>query len=610
MKRIQRMRTGALLVFLTPLPLRAATFYVAPSGSDANPGTETQPFATIAQGQTAASPGDTVYIRGGEYIYNSSTSAVGVLFNKSGAANQRINYWAYPGEKPIFDFFGMNAQARLYGFRVTGSWLHFRGLELRGVQQIIMTVNESWCIRVEGGSNDIFERLDLHHNQGPGLFIQTGSNNHVLNVDAHDNYDPAMSGGNSDGFGCHSTGTGNIFSGCRAWWNSDDGFDFINSPGACTVENSWAFRNGYQPGTTTAAGNGAGFKAGGFGLDPASFPSVIPRHVIRFNVAWANRSQGFYANHHPGAIEWLNNTAFNNPRNFDMLADVGAAAHFLRNNLAAGTGTALANATAAEIDQASNSWSLAVTVSNADFASVADTSVLSPRQADGSLPNIDFLHLAAGSDLIDKGASVGFPHVGAAPDLGAFEYGAPTPDGGSGTGGSAGTAGAGGGSGAGGGGTSGTGGVADAGGGRGGASGGTAGTGGATTGGGGSGGIAGSAGVGGGGVAGSGGIGAGGVGAGGGAGGGGGAGVGGGGVTDAAAGSGGIGGATGGTSAGASGSPRGNDAGQAACSCRIGQMRGKLSDAAPFNLFAIAAWLRSRKNRRPRERVRPPTKSS
>ncbi|HMI83693.1 MAG TPA: right-handed parallel beta-helix repeat-containing protein, partial [Polyangiaceae bacterium] len=382
MKRTPGTRAGALLLFLAPLPLQAATFYVAPNGSDTNPGTEMQPFATITQGQMAASAGDTVYLRGGEYIFNSSTSAVGVLFSKSGAQNQRINYWAYPGEKPIFDFFGMNAQARLYGFRVTGSWLHFRGLELRGVQQIIMTVNESWCIRVEGGSNDIFELLDLHHNQGPGLFIQAGSNNQVLNVDSHENYDPAMGGGNSDGFGCHSTGTGNIFTGCRSWWNSDDGFDFINCPGACTVEKSWSFRNGYQPGTTTAAGNGAGFKAGGFGLDTTTFPSTIPRHVIRFNVAWGNRSQGFYANHHPGAIEWLNNTAFNNPRNFDMLADVGAAAHFLRNNLAAGTGTALANATAAEIDDDYNSWSVAVTVSNADFASVVDTAVLSPRQAD------------------------------------------------------------------------------------------------------------------------------------------------------------------------------------------------------------------------------------
>jgi hypothetical protein len=582
MKRIPRIgaSAGALLLFLAPLHSWAATFYVAPSGSDTNPGSEMQPFATIAQGQTAASPGDTVYIRGGEYIFNSSTAAVGVLFNKSGAQNQRINYWAYPGEKPIFDFFGMNAQARLYGFRVTGSWLHFRGLELRGVQQIIMTVNESWCIRVEGGSNDIFELLDLHHNQGPGLFIQAGSNNQVLNVDSHDNYDPAMSGGNSDGFGCHSTGTGNIFSGCRAWWNSDDGFDLINSPGACTVERSWAFRNGYQPGTTTAAGNGAGFKAGGFGLDPP-FPSPVPRHVIRFNVAFANRSQGFYANHHPGAIEWLNNTSFNNPRNFDMLADVGAAAHFLRNNLAAGTGTALANATAAEIDDDYNSWSLPVMVSNADFASVADAQVLSPRQADGSLPNIDFLHLLAGSDLIDKGTSVGFPYAGAAPDLGAFEYGAPTTDGGGGAGGSGGSAGNAGAAGNGGAAGSrsdggGAGGSAGADAGAGDARGGAAGTGGATTGGGTAGvggGVGGAAGIGGNaGISGNG-------------------GAGGGGVADAAAGSGGMAGATGGSSAGASGSPRGSDVGQASCSCRLTETRARLSAAAFFYLIAGAAWL-------------------
>jgi hypothetical protein len=45
----------------------------------------------------------------------------------------------------------------------------------------------------------------------------------------------------------------------------------------------------------------------------------------------------------------------------------------------------------------------------------------SPRQADGSLPEIEFLHLASGSDLIDAGVDVGLPFNGKAPDLGAFE---------------------------------------------------------------------------------------------------------------------------------------------------------------------------------------------
>jgi parallel beta-helix repeat protein len=362
-----------------------------------------------------------VYIRGGEYVYAGDASAEGVRFNKSGAQDQRIDYWAYPGETPVFDFYGMNAQARLYGFRVTASWLHFRGLELQGVQQILTDVNESWCIRVEGGSNNIFENLDLHDNEGPGLFIAGGGDNSVINCDSHHNYDADRGGENADGFGCHSSSAGNVFSGCRAWYNSDDGFDFINSSGTCTVEYSWVWRNGYVPDTTSGAGNGAGIKAGGFGLDPSSFPATIPRHVARFNVSFLNRSQGFYANHHPGGIDWISNTAFSNSRNFDMLADVGAADHYLRNNLAAGSGSALANATASEIDDAYNSWSLSVTVSDADFLSVATSEAEAPRQADGSLPVIDFLHLAEGSDLIDQGEDMGFPFTGAAPDLGAFE---------------------------------------------------------------------------------------------------------------------------------------------------------------------------------------------
>jgi hypothetical protein len=58
------------------------------------------------------------------------------------------------------------------------------------------------------------------------------------------------------------------------------------------------------------------------------------------------------------------------------------------------------------------------------------------------LPAIDFMKLHAGSQMIDKGTNVGLPFVGAAPDLGAFEFGATTTGGVSGSGGRAGTGGA------------------------------------------------------------------------------------------------------------------------------------------------------------------------
>ena len=43
------------------------------------------------------------------------------------------------------------------------------------------------------------------------------------------------------------------------------------------------------------------------------------------------------------------------------------------------------------------------TITNADFVSLDYSGAPGPRNADGSLPTINFLRLAAGSDLIDKG---------------------------------------------------------------------------------------------------------------------------------------------------------------------------------------------------------------
>jgi MYXO-CTERM domain-containing protein len=417
-------RVVVLALLLVPCLARADTYYVAVDGSDDAAGSQSAPFASLKRAQQAVKPGDTVLLRGGRYVFSGSTagSEVGVLLDKSGREGARIVYAAYPGETPVFDFNALRPQARIKGFSVTGSWLHLRGLELTGVQQILTNTNESWCIRVEGGaSHDIFEQLDLHHNEGPGLFIADGGDNLVLNVDSHHNFDPDRNGENADGFGCHSNDAGNTFRGCRAWFNSDDGFDFINAPGVCTAEFSWAFHNGFRPDTSTGAGNGAGFKGGGFTV--AMPPRLIPRHVLRFNVSWANRSQGFYANHHEGGLDFVQNTAFDNTRNFDLLADEGAARHYLRNNIAAGQGTALANATASEIDAAFNSWNSPLTVSDRDFVSVSDQGADAPRGSDGSLPALPFLHLAPGSGLIDKGEALSFPFNGSAPDLGAYETG-------------------------------------------------------------------------------------------------------------------------------------------------------------------------------------------
>ncbi|MGC9452098.1 MAG: right-handed parallel beta-helix repeat-containing protein [Oceanipulchritudo sp.] len=73
----QRNHFPVLLALLAPLCLRAANWYVSPTGNDAFTGSETSPFKTIDRGIEAAAPGDTVVVREGVYreVIQPTTSA-------------------------------------------------------------------------------------------------------------------------------------------------------------------------------------------------------------------------------------------------------------------------------------------------------------------------------------------------------------------------------------------------------------------------------------------------------------------------------------------------------------------------------------------------------
>jgi hypothetical protein len=424
------------------LPVSAANYYVSPTGNNSNAGSKDQPFATIAKGQTAAVAGDTVFFRGGDYKFVSSSDEIGITLNKSGSSGKLIHYLAYPGEAPVFDFYGMTAQKRIKGVLVTGNWLHLKGIEMKGVpQSAALKAHEDWCVYVNGGSNNIFENLNIHHNMGPGFFIQDGGNNYILNCDSHDNYDANSytdgvlnPGENADGFGVHvksGSSTGNHFYGCRSWFNADDGWDFISCLASVTVENCWAWGNGYKTGTTPpqSAGNGNGFKVGGFGATADGAPNPAPQHTVRFCLAFNNKAAGFYQNHHPISNFYYNNTSYNNKSaNFNLLGYKGgdASLGIFRNNIAF-MGTALSNdKTGNGVDAVNNTWNLSISVTAGDFQSTDTAGVGGPRQADGSLPNLAFMKLKASSGLIDKGININLPYNGTAPDMGGFEYGTST----------------------------------------------------------------------------------------------------------------------------------------------------------------------------------------
>ncbi|HEY6077571.1 MAG TPA: right-handed parallel beta-helix repeat-containing protein, partial [Polyangiaceae bacterium] len=430
---------GAL--FLAAGVASAAEYYVAPTGSDSNPGSMAQPFATLQKGHDAASAGDTVWLRAGTYRPTTQ-----IKLSKSGTSDaQRLRFFAYAGELPIIDFSGYvstNKAADTPALLVTGNWLHLKGLEIRSVPVGASGDHSISALRSEGASNNTFELLDIHHNFGPGLFISKGTGgNLILNVDSHDNYDKDGSQGdgqNGDGIGVHyqETGPSTIIRGCRAWLDSDDGYDLISQEVPVIIENSWAIQNGYADGgsISPASGNGNGFKVG------SSQKGV--RHIVRHNVAWKNKAAGFYANHSSGGNTWLNNTSYMNGTQYNMLASpagdsastiilTGDLVHRMRNNI----GFPNKNTNMGGVDSMFNTWDLNITEAATAFASTSDAGALGPRQADGSLPAIDFLKLEAGSALIDKGTDVMLPFVGSAPDLGADEFGAVKPS----TGGTGGT---------------------------------------------------------------------------------------------------------------------------------------------------------------------------
>jgi hypothetical protein len=429
-----------------------AEYWVAPTGNDSNAGTMAAPFATLQKGHDVAAAGDTVWIQGGTYsIVTPRSASAGIALTKSGTSDtNRIKFWAVSGEVPVFDFAMMTISASGYtnGFSVSGSFLHIKGLEIKNVPMLTNSNNGMSA----SGSNNIFELLHFHHINGTGLFISGGTGgNLILNCDSHDNYDPTSSQGdgqNADGFGVHYQETGNptIIRGCRAWWNSDDGYDLINHEVPVTIENSWAMGNGYTNSgmDVPADGNGTGFKAG------SSETGV--RHIIQGCLAWGNRGNGFYANHSLGGNTWYNNTSYRNGTQYNMLATdpvdssgtkvilTGDKVHRMRNNI----GYPNRNSNMEGVDTTFNSWDRMITPADSDFVSVSDTGHMGPRQADGSLPNIDFMKLSATSGLIDQGTDVGLPFAGTAPDLGCYETGLPI----GGTGGGAGTSGGGAGAGA------------------------------------------------------------------------------------------------------------------------------------------------------------------
>ena len=216
-------------MFLISVDAFPSTYYVAPTGgNDSNPGTISQPWATWQKAFDAANAGDTVYFRGGVWTpSNYATLDPTLSHGHVGTHDNPICFFNYPGESPIFD--GTNITNGLTILIDHTSYIKFRGITVRNNFQEGTETVVGWY--PANGGNYYFENCVSHDNGGHGWQAMGYDTLVYINCDSYNNYDPNTDGNTADGFAGGSGGTVNdtlkytYFYGCRAWNNSDDGFD-------------------------------------------------------------------------------------------------------------------------------------------------------------------------------------------------------------------------------------------------------------------------------------------------------------------------------------------------------------------------------------------------
>jgi hypothetical protein len=407
-----------------------ADLYVAPDGDDENAGTASAPLATLQAALERAAAGDLIYMRGGMYQPTEQTH-----IRVEGTAEAPIVIQAQPGESVTID--GRALPDGDIDGGSTATWNLDGAKHLRFVGPIHLTHGRGAGVLIQQDTHFVdFVRIESSYNgqraarAGHGFLIVEAQWADVqdvrfLDCDAHHNANHRVRNGEDVGEHQYQHGDGwriksgrnLVLIGCRAWHNLDDGYDLVWATDPILMVDCWAAYTGYDDaeGSITgvpdfAAEWGEGIKLG--------YDSDRGRHLCVRCLSWRNVHLGFRMDGGPNTL--LHCASFQNGRRA-LGWSLGSQAHVIRNSLDFDT---YRDSTIPEsTDSRFNTWDAetGVTVTAEDFRSTDDSGMLGPRNADGSLPQTDFLRLVSDSDLIDAGTTVGLPHGGSAPDLGCFE---------------------------------------------------------------------------------------------------------------------------------------------------------------------------------------------
>ena len=458
---------------VSPTPDLAEKIWCSPDGDDATAdGTEDKPFFSLDKAIAIVEPGMRICMKAGTYVYDHRIN----IDDHNGTEEQPIELFAVGG-RAVLDFSGMPyhkpSDNPYQGVRLTSSYWHFYRIDICNASDNGLLIERN---KPSGGSSsdiaknteqahdNIIEECNFYKNGDTGLQIKNlGAFNKVINCDSYLNCDEDQ--GDADGFAPKlSVGDGNYFYGCRAYLNSDDGWDvFYKKDGAfgdnmtIVLENCISYKNGFLDEDNIAPdGNGNGFKCGS---DQGAMNVFMNRCL-----AICNKAKGFDQNHNAGDIIMNNCTGM-------TLASISSKTYSYRiyEEIADGHEVRLTNCIAINDNDATDKRDKTtgqpkpgehgkyglygrfevdetldrMTVVNCEFQKADPTQfvditnyqeLVAPRGDDGQLPETTFAHLREGSSLIDAGVVVdattyrgidiaGISFNGAAPDLGSYESG-------------------------------------------------------------------------------------------------------------------------------------------------------------------------------------------
>lgn len=442
------------------------TFWCSPEGDDLTAdGSREKPFFSLQRAANLAGPGDTIVMAAGTYLYDAR-----VNISNCGTREKPITLRCGDG-RAVLDFSAMpyhkHSDNPQQGIRLTASYWHFYHIDICNASDNgLLIERESVDGFPESQAHDnLIEACNFYKNGDTGLQMKNlAAFNRVVNCDSYLNCDEGE--GDADGFAPKiSVGDGNYFYGCRAWANSDDGWDVFYKKDSgqkdnvtVILENCIAYKNGFLDLNKIAPnGNGNGFKCG-------SNQGAMNVYMNRC-LAIHNKAKGFDQNHNAGDIILNNCTGMTSK----ALCGDKTYSYRIYEDIASGHEVRLTNCIAIndndatdkrdkntglpkpgeygkygqygrfEVDETLEGLTVvSCEFQKADptqFVSITnDEELIAERQENGELPETTFAHLRDGSFLIDKGVAIdatdyrgiqvsGISYADEAPDLGAYEAG-------------------------------------------------------------------------------------------------------------------------------------------------------------------------------------------